>query len=525
MRRRRVVFVGLVVVLAASLAVGTGADTVTYDDVDTLELQPAGADNAYVDENGDGEIRIRVNEGAAVGGVGVNDDAVTDIGPVFTIENVFEFGDPADGTNANRATVWVDNDGSGAVTFYNTATGDPIETADEGVELLPDESTTVGLRVDTTGEATPTITTLTVRASMENLAFEEIQYDPDGGDTDLDVERDVTATAIAGDDELNVTEELTIEASSDTIEVDEGAKSIRTVNPTSGPPGDGWVNVSVGDRETERIEFDVVNWRETDENPMAMEGGGSMASFQQLGVFDRIEFEEPVDGPVTVEAFEEMDDANAPNAPNADVIQAVDVAVPDGYEDTNATLVFTLDESNVETNLENLVVLHETEEGYDTLETNATTEDGVVTVTAETSGFSAFVVADEESMSTDTGSEATGSNDGDAGASEDDSDDADDSDGTADADAEPDGDEGVTDPDDGGDASPDDGGPEGDDTGSDGDSDADADTDGTSTATDSLLPTELGGLTLSPPWFLLALAAASLLLVFAYRRRREDEEA
>ena len=522
MRRRRVVFVGLVVVLAASLAVGTGADTVTYDDVDTLELQPAGEDNAYVDENGDGEIRIRVNEGAAVGGAGVNDDAVTDIGPVFTIENVFRFGDPADGTNANRATVWVDNDGSGAVTFYDTATGDPIETADEGVELLPDESTTVGLRVDTTGEATPTITTLTVRASMENLAFEEIEYEPGGGNTDLDVERDVTATAIAGDDELNVTEELTIEASSDTIEIDEGAKSIRTVNPEGRTPDSGWINVSVGDSETKQIEFDI-KWRETDENPMAMEGGGSIASFQQLGVFDRIEFGEPVDGSVTVEAFEGMDDANAPNAPNADVIQAVNVTVPGGHEDTNATLVFTLDESNVETNLENLVVLHETEGGYDTLETNATTENGVVTVEAETSGFSAFVVADGESMSPDTGSEGTGSNDGDAGASEDDSDDADDSDGTADADAEPDGDEGVTDPDDG-DASPDDGGPEGDDTGSD-DTGGDADADGTSTATDSLLPTELGGLTLSPPWFLLALAAASLLLVFAYRRRREDEEA
>ena len=511
MRRRRVVFVGLVVVLAASLAVGTGADTVTYDDVDTLELQPAGEDNAYVDENGDGEIRIRVNEGAAVGGAGVNDDAVTDIGPVFTIENVFEFGDPADGTNANRATVWVDNDGSGAVTFYDTATGDPIETADEGVELLPDESTTVGLRVDTTGEATPTITTLTVRASMENLALEETQYDPDGGGTDLDVERDVTATAIAGDDELDVTEELAIEASSDTIEVDDEATSIRTVNPTSGPPGDGWIDVSVGDRETERIEFDIVNWRETDENPIETDGG-SMASFQQLGVFDRIEFEEPVDGSVTVEAFEEMDDADAPDA---DVVQAVDVDVPESHEDTDATLVFTLDESNVETNLENLVVLNETEEGYETIGTDATTENGVVTVTAETGGFSAFVVADEESMSPDTGFGGTGSND-----------DTELSDDSDDADAEPDGDEGVTDPDDGGDASPDDGGPEGDDTGSDGDSDAEPDgTDGTSTATDSLLPTELGGLTLSPPWFLLALAAASLLLVFAYRRRREDEEA
>jgi len=174
MSRWHYVFVVLVALSAATLTIGTGADTVTYDDVDALELQPVGEanENAYVVENEDGELHIQVTgESGSPTGSGVNDNAVTDLGAVFTVENVFGSEGTSDEYATTHATVWVENDGGEAVTFYDADTGEPIETRDDGEELSPGDALSIGMSVDTTDETTPTISTLTVRAdSTESQA-------------------------------------------------------------------------------------------------------------------------------------------------------------------------------------------------------------------------------------------------------------------------------------------------------------------------------------------------------------------
>ncbi|MCY4732946.1 MSCRAMM family adhesin SdrC [Natronomonas gomsonensis] len=392
MRRRRVVIIGLVVVLAASLAVGTGADTVEYGEVETLEIEPEG-EYVFEDEE-QSEIRIQVGgESGAVDGLGVNRNAVTDLGPVFTIKNVLLLGyDDGSTQNQNQVTVWIQDD-SDAITFYDASSdgSGSIGPDSDGVTLSPDDSVSVGMRVDTTGTDVETTLTesITVVADVsDDIAF-DIEYRIDGepvgdsgnGDTptfnvEPGEEINLSAFAVAENGEgveKNLTEELSITPDSDSLKID--GSTITAASEAAGETVSTELFVGDGSR-SQRVEFNISDTQTTSI------GGGSNAI--------------------------EVDASNEDDGP-------------------------------------------------------------------------------------DSGSDADGDTDSDRGS---------DTDGNSDSAGEPDGD---TD------------GP----TESDGTS---ADADGTSAATDSLLPTELGGLTLSPPWFLLALGAASLLLVFAYRRRREDEE-
>ena len=153
MRRRRVVFAALVLLLTATLVVGTGADTVTYNDVDTLELQPAG-EGTYVQEGENGEIRVVVDED----GTGVNDNAVTNLGVVFTVENLLEQGAESNVTlfieKLNRDGVI--EGGENSVTFYNADGGtDSRIDAEEGATLTPGSDVSIGMRIDTTRSDDP----------------------------------------------------------------------------------------------------------------------------------------------------------------------------------------------------------------------------------------------------------------------------------------------------------------------------------------------------------------------------------
>ena len=394
MRRRRVVFVGLVVVLAASLAVGTGADTVEYGEVETLEIEPQGE---YVFENEEqSEIWIQVGgESGAVDGLGVNRNAVTDLGLVFTIENVLTFGSGDGPTEMNSVTVRIRGD-SDAITFYDASSdgSGSIGPDSDGVTLSPDDSVSVGMRVDTTDvEATDGETTLTepitvVADVSDDIAFdieyridgEPVPVPGDGSTPSFDInpgdQVNVSAFAVAEGvvEEKNITEELSITSDSDSLEID--GSTITAASEAAGETVSAELAVGDGSR-SQRVEFDISDTQTTSI------GGGSNA------------------------------------------IEVADASNEDGGPDSGS----------------------------------------------ETDGD-----ADSDTDSDTDGGDSAGEFDSDTGGSTD----------TAGTSADP---------------------------------------DGTSTATDSLLPTELGGLTLSPPWFLLALAAASLLLVFAYRRRREDEEA
>ena len=511
MRRRHLVFAAIIALAAASLAVGTGADTVTYDDVDTLELQPAG-EGTYVQEGEDGEIRVVVGDEDR----GVNDNAVTDLGAVFTVENVLRFGDPTTET-ANRATIWIETDGNDAVTFYDIDTGEPIESEGDGVALSPGEMASVGMSVDTTGP-TPDITTLTVYATVEDLAFESIEVEPSDETLDLNEERDVTATAIANDETIDVSEAVEITDSSTTVEVDESGSvtTIRTVNPEGRHPKDGFLEVAVGDH-TERVEFDI-SWRETN-RPVNGENGG-VATFDRLGVFERIEFDAPVNGDVTVEAFEELPETS--EVPQEEILQAIEIDVPEENADTDAALRFTLDRSTVDADLNDLTVVYGPGGEFATLgaddleelDTDAYVDGDTVVVEADTLGFSAFAVTEGPI----TSEPSTGSSVSESSSSS--TDDSDDSDAGGD---DTSADDAGTDDSEGGETTDSTAGT-GDSTPDDSEADEDRETDGDAVAAaGGGLPIEIGGIVSGTLWYLLALGAATLFLLFAYRRRDDED--
>jgi hypothetical protein len=136
----------------------SAADVVTHQETDVLELEPAG-DGTYTQIDDDtGEIQIILTEeNPNVAGDGVNPEAVTDIGPVFEIQNVLQ--------QRRAATVWIDH-ASDAVTFTD-GDGNEIQSESDGVELQPGDDMTVHMQVDTRGVEEVEIEGITVKATLE----------------------------------------------------------------------------------------------------------------------------------------------------------------------------------------------------------------------------------------------------------------------------------------------------------------------------------------------------------------------
>jgi len=114
---------------------------------------------------------------------------------------------------------------------------------------------------------------------------------------------------------------------------------------------------------------------------------------------------ENASGSVTVEEFETVPSGAPPLDDERPVVGVFDISVPDGLVDTPATIVIELsverfDEAGVAP--EDAVVLRGTDGGYESLSTGIDIDDGVVSITAETSGFSPFVVTDAQETATAT---------------------------------------------------------------------------------------------------------------------------
>ncbi|WP_336136872.1 DUF1102 domain-containing protein [Natronomonas amylolytica] len=138
---RRVLVACLLVLAIAGLVVSTtGAEVVTHQQTDVLELEPAGEGTYTQIDDDTGEIQIILTEeNPNLNAEGVNPNAVTDIGPVFTVENVLE--------QRSNATVWISHD-SDAVEFYVPGEG-AVESQADGVFMTPGDSATIAMRVDT----------------------------------------------------------------------------------------------------------------------------------------------------------------------------------------------------------------------------------------------------------------------------------------------------------------------------------------------------------------------------------------
>lgn len=178
----------IMTVIALYLVFSTGgADVVTHRETDVLELDSTG-EGTYTQINDDtGEIQlVLTEENPNVDGDGVNGNAITDIGPVFTIENVLD--------QHRQATVWIDHD-SVDITFYAPGNGQ-IESQEEGVTLQPGESMTVALRVDTHETDEITLESIRVLATLAQPAETPDRTDEPTDSTDTSTE---TSTPADGD--------------------------------------------------------------------------------------------------------------------------------------------------------------------------------------------------------------------------------------------------------------------------------------------------------------------------------------
>ncbi|HHN81311.1 MAG TPA: DUF1102 domain-containing protein [Methanomicrobia archaeon] len=136
------------ILLAAIVVMSTGAFTsvtadreatisVTGDADALLALNPV-TDGEYATIT-DGKLVIDATLGAQNGATGVNPDAVTDLGDVFTITN--------NGTQTVNVTLSKSVTGTDVYTFSS----DDGDLEGDGVSLASGVSTTVSIQIDTTG--------------------------------------------------------------------------------------------------------------------------------------------------------------------------------------------------------------------------------------------------------------------------------------------------------------------------------------------------------------------------------------
>jgi len=209
MKRALLLAVGVVVAgalllptVASPFASSSGVDRVT-----PIEMAPSESPNGvYAQIGDDGNISLVIDEhtqaaAQSEGGDGVNSDGVTHIDNIFTIAY--------NGSEDIKWDVWLELDGTDAQFYRGSDPTRSLEGQANSVVLGPDETLSVGLRIDTTGEhAVETIDEFTVRAEGETGDSADAEDDNgdgsdegdsgggDNSDSDDDKERDD-----GGDDE------------------------------------------------------------------------------------------------------------------------------------------------------------------------------------------------------------------------------------------------------------------------------------------------------------------------------------
>ena len=177
--RRRTVILAVALVAAASLVLTTGA-AVLDGDADTfaedrLAVQPAeGPNGKYAYLNGNDEIVVDIsptNPNLSADFEGVNPDTLASADGVFQITY----------TADQFAYVWIDHEGEN-VTFVTD--GDPIEGEANNVTLGPNETVTVGLRIDARGEVAGTQLGADEFSIRARLAEPDDAPDASSSDTD-----------------------------------------------------------------------------------------------------------------------------------------------------------------------------------------------------------------------------------------------------------------------------------------------------------------------------------------------------
>lgn len=179
-----------------------------------------------------------------------------------------------------------------------------------------------------------------------------------------------TLTAGA-DDERTEGSTIVIEPDSDDAsDPDETADPNETADPDDASYSTGGGSDLVMERSNSLIEGTVANvsWHDV----------------------DRVEFAETVDGKIAaVELRRPPADADEVD----DVVAVYRIEVPEAASETAATVQLTVDEEVLDgADAEEVLVTHWDGEGWTELPTEAATNDGAVTISAETQGFSLFAV-------------------------------------------------------------------------------------------------------------------------------------
>jgi hypothetical protein len=320
--------VGVLILSAATFAVGTGAFPGASDPVgEEVSLSPSSGPNGGYAYLADGELVVDLtaaNPNLEGDGVGV--DAVTILDDVFVVHYGGE----------RFARIWITH-GSESVTLR--ADGRPIQSEANAVVLPANGSTTVGMRVDTTGTTDGLLEDLTVHARVAEPG---------------DVDAEATGGAATSDDNRSVS----------SYAPSDDAREFTVTNAPAGAP------VTL---DTDRLVVDAIETETLTLDELVVTGdGGSMS--------------------VDVRVLEgtERPDANT----GISALGAVEVT--DGGSVESATLRFSAAPAYLEargTTADRLVVRHSDGGGWHSLDARYVgMQNGRAVFEAESPGFSTFVV-------------------------------------------------------------------------------------------------------------------------------------
>ncbi|MFB6073158.1 MAG: CARDB domain-containing protein [Halobacterium sp.] len=330
--RRRVVALVAAVAVAGTLVFPSGAAVLFAGPTDAVSSNVQLAPSSEYATLEDGELAVDLSAGNAdVAGRGVNPDAVTGISDVFRVKY----------TGSRYARVWLSHDAEG-VTLY--ANGRPIESLANGVRLAPNETVSVGIRVNTTGESTPD-------AILNDVTVHARVAEPN----DVDADEDFSTSSFDGD-----------------------VVRTRVLSETSR------IFTALGGAADEMVRFDAQRL------PIDQSGGETL-TLDELRV-------ESSEGSLSLTA-RAVDADEAPDlGVGASPLGGVRVTVETGTVET-ATLRFSASAAYLESRgitASDLAVFHESDGAVRALDVTMTDRrDGRVFFEAETSGFSTVWVAAE----------------------------------------------------------------------------------------------------------------------------------
>lgn len=343
--RKSLAIVAIIIIIPLITGVGASIFSGETDTItQNVSLEPAdGPNGEYANLNENDELVIDITESES-GGEGVP------IGDVTTINNVFVAGY----NGSQYAEIWITED-SPAVKFVSG--GQQIQSQSNAVRVGSNETVSVGMQIDTTERTSIEINDMTVHARVAEPS-------------------DISNTTAQSSD-----------STSTDGEPDESETSIQTQSPTADSQK---VTIQNAEEESVTVDTDSMVVDTNEDATIALESVSASVE--------------------TTQATMTIEDVSAPETTRGD--QNIDpVGVVDITETgiiSQASLRFSVSQSYLESTgatADEVVVLHETEDGWTQLDTDVVKtrdSDDLAVIEADTNSFSMFAVAVERPQITIT---------------------------------------------------------------------------------------------------------------------------